>query len=362
MKARLKIQNFGPIDDLDIEISKFNILIGPHASGKSTIAKLLCVIHSLTNIFPTGSRPFKQKSFPGLISVDQEKYFLIKELLANYRIENFLNENTYLYFDDAFFSFELDGLRVTNSHKKEDVMANSESYYVPAERIALPMISESLFELTLEQSTIPNYFLQFGRDFTISRRNQKLFNLPILKVGFENRDGRNVVIFSNNKLLLLEEASSAIQANLPFLVILQYPMKLASIFVLEELELHGFPTLQKSLLNYVIDRTKKSSLRDAYVILPTHSPYILSAANNLLFAAKIAKQSDENAIEVEEIISKESWINKEDFSAYYISAGTARSIIDEKTGLIHENELDSISEDLAGEFDALMDLYKPVKA
>ncbi len=224
------------------------------------------------------------------------------------------------------------------------------------------MISESLFELTLAESTLPAYFLQFGRDFTIARRNQNLFNLPILKVEFEHKDGRNVVILADNRSLFLEETSSAIQANLPLLIILQYPVKAASSFVIEELELHGFPSLQKDLLSYIIERMMHPKLSQAYVMLPTHSPYALSAVNNLLFAAKVAKQDNESAAEVEKIISKESWINQEDFSAYYIVNGTAKSIVNDKTGLIDENQLDGISESLAGEFDALMDLYKPVTA
>jgi hypothetical protein len=120
--------------------------------------------------------------------------------------------------------------------------------------------------------------------------------------------------------------------------------------------------LQKELLRYVIERMKHPKLNHAYVMLPTHSPYILSVANNLLFADKVAKQNNESAKEVNEIISKDSWIDKEDFSAYYIDNGSATSILNNQTGLIDENQLDTISEDLAGEFDALMDLYKPAVA
>jgi predicted ATP-dependent endonuclease of OLD family len=170
------------------------------------------------------------------------------------------------------------------------------------------------------------------------------------------------VKLANKKPLLLEETSSAIQANLPLLIILAYPFNEASLFIIEEIELHGFPRLQKEVLYYVIERMRHPKLNNAYVMLPTHSPYILSAANNLLFASKVAKQDDETAAEVNKIISKDSWIEKEEFSAYYIKDGKATSILDNKTGLIYENELDRISEDLAGEFDAVMDLYKPAIA
>jgi predicted ATPase len=50
MNARLVIKNFGPILDLDIVIRKYNIFIGPHASGKSTVSKVLALIHS-TSMF-----------------------------------------------------------------------------------------------------------------------------------------------------------------------------------------------------------------------------------------------------------------------------------------------------------------------
>ena len=350
MKARLQIQNFGPIDNLDIEISKFNILIGPQASGKSTIAKILCVIHFDFDVF---------------FAFDKEQDVEeIAVMLRYYRIENFLKKSSYWLFEDDRFSFELKEGKIF-IHKKRDFNTKgieTESYYFPAERIALPMISESLFELTLSQSTLPGYFLQCGKDFTIARKNQKLFSIPILGVEFEHNDNKNLVILKDNRSLLLEETSSAIQANLPLLIILQHPYKIASLFVIEELELHGFPSLQKELLYYIVERMKHPKLNQAYVMLPTHSPYILSAANNLLFAAKVAKQDSESATEVDKIINKESWIEKEDFSAYYVINGTAKSIVNDKTGLIDENELDCISESLAGEFDALMDLYKPVTA
>lgn len=221
------------------------------------------------------------------------------------------------------------------------------------------MISESLFELNLADSSLPKFFLQFGRDFMIAKKTQNVFNLPLLDVEFTYAAGENRVILKDHKSLLLEETSSAIQANLPLLLILQYPIKNASLFVIEELELHNFPQLQKNLLYYIVRRMKYPKLNNAYVMLPTHSPYLLSAANNLLFAAKAGKYDTAAA---NDIITKESWIEPEDFTAYYINNGTATSIVDTETGLIHENMLDSISEDLAEEFDALMNLYNPAKA
>ena len=43
MKEKLIIKNFGPIKDVELELGRFNVLIGEQATGKSTIAKLLAV-------------------------------------------------------------------------------------------------------------------------------------------------------------------------------------------------------------------------------------------------------------------------------------------------------------------------------
>ena len=346
MKANLKIKKFGPIESLDIEIRKFNILIGPQASGKSTISKVLCIIHMFDyRMFTTNNK----------LTLES-----VKQLLAYYRIENFYNNQTYWYFQDSVLKFKLENGIPSIEYLDNGIQPLPiDSYYFPAERIALPMISESLFELNLTESSLPKYFLKFGRDFMIAKKNQKTFNLPLLDVHFEYIDGKNIVILRNAKTFLLEETSSAIQSNLPLLVILEYPVNPASLFVIEELELHNFPQLQKNLLYHLVQRMQHPKLKPAYVMLPTHSPYLLSAANNLLFASKVGNQ---NSPDTEKIINKKSWIKPEDFTAYYIKDGKAASIVDVETGLIHENMLDSISDDLAMEFDRLMNLYNPAKA
>ena len=46
----LKINNFGPIKEGNIEIGKINIIAGPNASGKTTASKLLyCLVSSVSS-------------------------------------------------------------------------------------------------------------------------------------------------------------------------------------------------------------------------------------------------------------------------------------------------------------------------
>ncbi len=46
---RIEIRNFGPIEELSLDIKDFSILIGPQASGKSTIAKTIFFFKSLND-------------------------------------------------------------------------------------------------------------------------------------------------------------------------------------------------------------------------------------------------------------------------------------------------------------------------
>jgi len=95
-------------------------------------------------------------------------------------------------------------------------------------------------------------------------------------------------------------------------------------------------------------------------VITTHSPYILSSFNTLMLAYKVAQNSDELRVEVEKIIPSHCWINPDDFAAYYVNNGTVRSIMSERTGLIADNELDDVSDDLADEQDKLLELSRSV--
>ncbi len=44
---KIEIKNFGPVKDVNIEIKDYNVLIGPQASGKSTISKTIYFFKSL---------------------------------------------------------------------------------------------------------------------------------------------------------------------------------------------------------------------------------------------------------------------------------------------------------------------------
>ena len=133
-------------------------------------------------------------------------------------------------------------------------------------------------------------------------------------------------------------------------------------FIIEEPELNLYPTAQKDLI-YASDEWSwipNIDYQDAEWVITTHSPYVLSSFNTLMLAYKVAQKSDELRAEVEQIIPSRCWINPDEFAAYYVDNGTVRSIMSEKTGLISDNELDDVSDDLADEQDKLFALSRSV--
>lgn len=135
--------------------------------------------------------------------------------------------------------------------------------------------------------------------------------------------------------------------------------------VIEEPEAHLYPVAQKNIIDLVatiINNTKSQ------IIITTHSPYILSVFNNLLYSKRVSLQAKSKTKEISEIIPEYSQLNPNDFRAYslknisktYIEDNLpyCQSIFDEKTGMISQNYLDEVSEELGEDFDELYNIHK----
>ncbi len=130
---------------------------------------------------------------------------------------------------------------------------------------------------------------------------------------------------------------------------------------LEEPEANVFPSTQYELVRLFARLTRESTLDFSWVIT-THSPYILTAFNNLIEAGQAARNNPALHDEVAKIIPEQYWIKEGDFKAYAIEDGKLRSILNE-SGFIEGNYLDQVSEVIGNEFDKLLRLeYEHTKA
>ena len=96
------------------------------------------------------------------------------------------------------------------------------------------------------------------------------------------------------------------------------------------------------------------------IFITTHSPYLLSSINNHFVAGSIESDKSE---EVYKIIRKEEILYAYDSKAYSLKDGKCESLISEEDGLILAEVLDDVSNDIANDFDHLLDLkYSEVRS
>ena len=89
------------------------------------------------------------------------------------------------------------------------------------------------------------------------------------------------------------------------------------------------------------------------LLITTHSPYILTAINNLIYAAKVGKNSPEA---VEQIIPQKMWLSEDIVSAYRVADGTAEIIMDDEIKEIMAEQIDEVSQDINKQYELLAEI------
>jgi AAA15 family ATPase/GTPase len=177
------------------------------------------------------------------------------------------------------------------------------------------------------------------------------------------------------RLIPLSFLSSGTQELLPMLTLLRqyfagsaaaetlnFPSTLQKrLFFIEEPETNIFPSTQYDMVR-IFARMANEPMLDAHWVITTHSPYILSAFNNLIEAGQAARNNPQIKDEVAKIVPEQYWIKEGDFKAYAIEDGELKSILNE-SGFVEGNYLDQVSETISDEFDRLIKLeYDHAKA
>lgn len=398
MSETLTIKNFGPIKSIELNLKQFNIIIGEQATGKSTIAKVLSVCRYLSYILPSDAlhpNPFEEGLFAKGLA-------------------EFIREGTYIFYECAHYTFSAE--YVVNNFDNYDVdgeIVNSEEYIfytklipVSSEFIVLlkkieniKPVSKGKFDLASLNWTIPTEFFlnevakimsnpfyiyterglqsifSLGKN-SIQHISDSLYNhfaeldfisklyksetfIEPLNISYKNVDGKGFIKKNNEeKFYSLNNGASGYQSTIPIILVIEYYnviRKKIKTFIVEEPELNLFPMAQQKLMEYLVDKTIKYGNS---ILVTTHSPYILTSLNNLMFAWQVGQNSNE---EVEKILERKYWLNPENVSAYMmLPNGECESIID-REGLIKTEKIDSVSGLLNKEFNEMFDIELAIK-
>lgn len=174
----------------------------------------------------------------------------------------------------------------------------------------------------------------------------------ILKGSYRYQNGKEWIDVGNQNSTSINFASSGQQEVVWILLLIQFLIvNQRQVFVvIEEPEAHLFPVAQKEMIDLIALLANQTHNQ---VLLTTHSPYILSSFNNLLYAYNVGSRQPE---QVERVVNRHFWLNPNRLDAYILEDGKARSIFDAEMGLIESAEIDKASEIIVNTFNQLFDL------
>ncbi len=261
-------------------------------------------------------------------------------------------------------------------------LSTNTALYIPSERNFINIIKNASLNLLNNNVPIPKHILSFGAELEKASIKEIDLNFLQKNLSYKSINGEDRIFTNNENSIKLSEAASGIQSVLPILIPIlhkKYSLEHQS-FVIEEPELNLFPLAQYELIKLLEFGRREPDGEDIGTIhtYTTHSPYILSAINNLLYAYKVKTHLNKakshlinlkgirNLSELKKITKPvddilEAEIESANFTAYQLFDGKAQSIFNEETGLIDDNFIDEASDKIGDDFDALMELMSEYK-
>ena len=391
--VKIGIREFGPLKEGTgsdmIDVKKCTLFIGPQGSGKSSVAKLVAEFAWL-----------EKALVKGVVSIDElQRKNRFRDRYCNYhRLSSFFRAETVIRYIGKYHDFEYSGERLRVIPRRGEISGLSKIMYIPAERNVLGV---------MEKPGMSRYFTDSLRTFWEAYEDARMalkaeVELPVSGICF-TYDRLNKIGWVKGDAFRtrLSEAASGYQSLVPlFLVCRDMANKVEEnlsvlgentedyrrlqkevdaimknreltdeiraaaleslsaryryssfVNIVEEPELNLYPVTQRDLLRELILLVNRRE--DNQLLVTTHSPYILSALNNLLYAAQVGCK---HPAEVEKIVSEDCWMPASEVAAYALENGKIVSIMDTELQQIAAERIDGVSEDLNKEYEQLLDL------
>ena len=409
--VKLRVKNFGPVKNSENDdyllINKFTVFIGEQGSGKSTIAKLFSTFSWLEKDFyrnPKNEHNFGKAEFINCCANQKiEGYF------TSLTIIDFIGESfEFHYSEKGFYS-----KRVSYSYRKPKIMyipseRNLLTVLDKAENIQkLPLMLKLLqteFNKALNSSEtglfllpVKDFKLLYDRDTKIASisNNDSIVRIQDSSSGLQSLvpisivsnyliqevDKRLVDIIKDFSVFDISQIKNRIFEKLNDTVISDHLINVFDhdfvfgkidnvnkadysminevireyvntcfINIVEEPEQNLFPISQVEVLEELIN--VNNSIEYNKLLITTHSPYILSALNNYIYANDIFKRKNRKVAE----ISPNLYLNIDEVSAYRIQNGIIFSIINRNYNLIDTTQIDDCSSIINSIYDKLIEV------
>jgi len=292
-------------------------------------------------------------------TIDEKTLF---KKFQEYYIDFFTNETIIQFFIGESLSFEIRDKQINSMamfnefhpiiqfeiKRVQDKLISSEkltTQYIPAERNLISLFNKYVTTFITADIPLPKFLLNFSSEYTRAKEAYK--ELDFLTVKYVN-SGEDIIYYTDKDSLKLEHSSSGIQSALPLYLTVKYFAQKHRSIIIEEPEQNLFPKAQKETVEYIVEQIGEEN----QLFMMTHSPYVLTALNNLILANDVKEQKGVEALEG--LIKEEQCIPFEKISAYSIINGKSIDIMDKENRLIGVNVIDDISDEVSDTFDTLL--------
>ncbi len=374
-----------------MDLRRVNIIIGPQSSGKSTILKIACFCDWMERQIELTQNPDKYC----------DSNFFIENLIGFHKLEGYLQQETYIRYENDAVSFDYSEKNKKCTFKWNEAKRwkykRTKIAYIPAERNLVAAIP-NWYQVNMNKDNI----LDFMKEWEFARKaflkGEQILDLPV-KYEYNAYNQGDRIKQENGKELNLTVASSGLQALTPLYVMLRYLTSEyykethtnveqdmlrqnlhevvakecagltkgeqqniidtiltphhTDLFV-EEPEAHIFPSTQKSFVYSLVEMLNGNVQHTCF--LATHSPYILTAFNNIILAGETMAMSKEKADKVSVIMPKRQTLCYDEVAAFEMSNGRNHSIMDEDFRLISADAIDAASQEISNDFDYLLNI------
>ena len=211
----LIVRNIGPIKEAEIELKRFNFIIGPQSSGKSTIAKILSTCCWLEKEVTTTMNENAIKDADSFVSLMEDFH----------KMTDYFDEGSEIIFETDVINISLRGKEFEVKLKEQELYKREKICYIPSERnsVTLPELQGFEFGQTNLRSFLFDWYN--AREFYGEENKTDILNLGVryyYDPSEQKYKDRIEHVNGETYKIPLGSASSGLQSVVPLQIMMQY--------------------------------------------------------------------------------------------------------------------------------------------
>ena len=407
--ASISIENFGAIRDAHVALGKVTVLVGPQGCGKSTVARLYAAFLWLEKSLARKSLRKSDCTVEYVVS-SVFAYVQIDHLIRDDTRIRYRGDRYSISFTSD--SVEIKARKGDYSLPKILYIPSERSFISVVDDIrSIRNLPSVMYELASEYSVarsllgtsgydIPidgfHFDYSSSNDASIISDKERTYGIPLDRAasgiqsvlplalvydssirGMEYKGKAGKQLLSVEQVEKIRKLSERFTLDKPFVRPadhIQHILSIAGIdsmpsskeayqelagqlglivdshvaAIIEEPEQNLFPDAQRQLIEHIVERLNVSG---SSVLITTHSPYVLAALNNLIYAGSLSGKKG-----VDSVVPAGFQLSYKDVMASYIEDGTCASIKDDGLRMLDPSSIDSCSRTINDIYSRLEDI------